>query len=75
MFIVLFICIPVPKITATEATPNPHIGESFFLEYSVAGIPNPTIVWTKDGFPLNTDNFSMVSLLSTPNSSRVVISK
>ena len=71
----VLILLAVPKITATEAIPNPRIGESFFLECSVAGIPDPTIVWVKDGFPLNTSNFPMVSLLSRPKASHIVVSK
>ena len=71
----VLILLAVPKITATEATPNPRIGESFFLECSVDGIPDPTIVWVKEGFPLNTNNFPMVSLLSRPKASRIVVTK
>ena len=75
MGFILILFVAVPKITATEATPDPHIGGSFFLQCSIDGIPNPTIIWTKDGFPLNTNNYPMVSHLNRSNSSLVVVSK
>ena len=67
--------VAVPRITASKATPNPRFGGSFFLECTVAGIPKPTIIWTKDGIPLNESNLKAVSVLSQLNSSRIDVSK
>ena len=67
--------VALPEIIATEATPNPRIGEPFFLQCTVTGIPSPTIIWMKDGIPLNVSTLPIVSLLKKPNSSRIVISK
>ena len=67
--------VAVPEIIAIEATPNPRIGEPFFLQCTVTGTPSPTIVWMKDGIPLNKSILRIVSLLRKPNSSCIVISK
>lgn len=77
----IFMCVPyysllaVPKIIATETTLNSRVGESFFLQCTVAGTPNPNITWMKDGIPLNKSILPILSLLRKPNSSRIVISK
>ena len=39
----------LPHITSVDVTPNPHVGEPFFIECSVDGIPMPKTAWTKDG--------------------------
>ena len=42
----------MPTIAAVNSTLNPRIGESFFIECIVEGIPAPNITWIKDGVQL-----------------------
>ena len=68
--------VAMPRISVTESTLNPCIGESFFLECTVvAGIPKPTVVWIKDEIPLNESSLPVVSLSSSAYSSRIQVSR
>ena len=50
---VTIICfIAMPRITMIDVTPSPHVGEPFFIECIVDGIPAPETAWLKDGAPL-----------------------
>ena len=46
----------VPSITDVDITPNPRVGEPFFIECSGDGIPVPDAVWMKDGVQLEVHN-------------------
>lgn len=42
----------MPHITGVDFTPNPQVGQPFFIECTVEGIPAPDTTWMKDGSPL-----------------------
>ena len=65
----------LPRIVSTDLTPNPRVGEPFFIECTVAGIPLPTTSWMKDGAPLEgtvDDNLRILAIPSR-NASRVEV--
>ena len=63
-----------PVITGVNFTPDPHIGESFFLECAFVGIPPPTVVWSKDGSEL-TEMDDKTKIVLTDRSSRLEITE
>ena len=65
----------LPRIVSTDLTPNPRVGEPFFIECTVAGIPLPTTSWMKDGAPLEGTVDENLRILAIPsrNASRVEV--
>lgn len=52
----------MPRITGVDVTPNPHVGEPFFIECTVDGIPSPNIVWVKGEAPLEGEQVTSLIL-------------
>ena len=50
--LIFFPILAVPRITGVDVTSNPNVGEPFFIECAVEGIPVPNTAWVKDGAPL-----------------------
>jgi hypothetical protein len=47
------------------ATPNPQLGESFFIRCSTTGTPQPDILWRKDGLRLEETADEVLRIVST----------
>ena len=62
----------VPVIIGTSLTPNPQVGQSFFIECTVDGTPMPIISWMKDGDILDeiTDSRIRISVTISSSSAR-----
>ena len=39
----------LPRITVVDVTSSPLVGDFFFIECTVGGIPQPSTVWIKNG--------------------------
>ena len=67
--------IAMPRIVATDIAPSPRIGESFFIECVVNGIPLPTVSWRKDGAPLEKGLDENLQIITIPgrNASQVEV--
>ena len=69
--------IALPVISGEDATPvaNLRLGEPFFIECTVDGVPTPSVVWLKNGAELNVadDNIQIVTI-NARKSSRVEVS-
>ena len=45
----IYLFLALPRITVIDVTSSPLVGDFFFIECTVDGIPQPSTVWMKDG--------------------------
>lgn len=53
---VLFDSLVPPVIKESSPVVTAHVGQDAVLPCEVQGDVSPTIMWRKDGFPINQDN-------------------
>lgn len=52
----LFTSLVPPVIKESSSVVTAHVGQDAVLPCEVEGDSSPTIMWRKDGFPINKDN-------------------
>ena len=53
---ILFTSLVPPVIKESSSVVTAHVGQDAVLPCEVEGDSSPTIMWRKDGFPINQDN-------------------